>query len=190
MADLPLKQQLGPLKVWQWLGAVTVAALAYYEWKKRQNPTAASTTSTVGSTTPVGVPPVVVNTFGGPSGATTSSPTPTQAPQPTGGTATAPYQLAVSDVADEQLAQQEGIPQSWLVYAGSDPNQSNPNAAKMGYSPPTDLPMINPSGAPAIYVGLANKVAPSGAQTLYGQNRQQTQTLLRQWTQHYVQGQG
>ena len=190
--NLHLRDKIGPLQAWQWLAALLAILLAWRYMAARKAGTSSSTTTAAGATTPTGTPPVVVNTFGDmgggfpSSGPTTSSAAPAAAPQPTGN----PYQVAVSDVADEQIAEAAGIPQSWLAYAGSDPNAANPNAAKMGYTPPTDLPTINPGGAPAIYLGLANKVAPAGAQTVYGQTREGTITAAKQWSQHYVMGQG
>lgn len=190
--NLHLTEKAGPLKVWQWLALVTLALLGWRVLAARKSSARSSTSSTTAtSTTPVGVPPVVVNTFGGSgqygaSGPTTSSPTPPAAPQPTRN----PYQVAVSDQADEAIALSAGIPKSWLVYAGSDPYAGKPNALQQGWVQPSDLPMLDPAGATPVYVGLANQVAPAGAQKVFGQNRQQTTEAVKQWSQHYVMGQG
>jgi hypothetical protein len=193
---IDLKRKVGPLPEWAW-GASAVGAVAgFILWKRHKANVAAAagpTTTAAGSTATGALTAVPAGDSGtGGYSYAGGAGYPVQAVASTGAanapTATHPY-LALADVADETLAQQVGIPQTWLAYVGSDPNASSATASN-GYGAPTDLPQAAalPAGSILAYGGLANKLAPAGAATVYGATRNGTPQSFSEWYQSVLAG--
>jgi hypothetical protein len=193
---LDLKRKVGPLPEWAWGASVAGAGVAFILWKRHkaaQLAAATPTTTTAGSSTTGALTAVPAGDGGGGGYSYAGGAGYPVASYPSSGaanapTATHPY-LDLADIADEQLAEQVGIPQSWLAYVGSDPNASSATASN-GYGPPTDLPQAAalPAGSVQAYGGLANKLAPAGAPTVYGATRNGTPNAFTQWYQSVLAG--
>lgn len=194
--DLNLKEKVGPLPKWAWAGGIVGVGVGYILWKRHKaNATASATatTTTAGSDATGAYTAVPAGSAGGGGYSYAGGAGyPVQTVPDTGAanapTATHPY-LALADVADEQLAEQVGIPQNWLAYVGSDPNASSATASN-GYGPPTDLPQAAsvPAGSVIAYGGLANKLAPAGAATVFGATRNGTPNAFTEWYQSVLAG--
>jgi hypothetical protein len=196
--NLNLKEKVGPLPKWAWGAGMVGAGVGYILWK-RHKANAAATVASTATTTSAGSTAAGADTAvpagdsgGGGYGYAGGSGYPVQVAPTTAAanapTATHPY-LDLADIADEQLAESVGIPQSWLAYVGSDPNASTATAAN-GYGVPTDLPQAAalPAGSVQAYGGLANKLAPAGAATVYGATRNGTPNAFTEWYQSVLAG--
>lgn len=183
-----LSKKVGPLPLWGWGAAAFAVGIAYFLLRKKNPPTANSSAGKATASPAFAAIP----TSGG-SGFYYNGTYPvsgTDGTTDTSGTGTNtnhPYAF-VADIADLEQALDAGIPQDWLAYVGSDPNQAKASQDPT-YAPPQGLPLASslPAGAQTAYIGVANKVAPANAVKVYGATRKGTLAAMQKWYQDYQQ---
>jgi len=182
-----LSKKVGPLPLWGWGAAAFAVGVSYFLLRKKNGKTTANSSAGTATASPAfaSIP------VSGGSGYYYNGTYPVAGTDGSGnssGTATNhPYAL-VADIADLEQALDAGIPQDWLAYVGSDPNQAKASQDPT-YAPPQGLPSAStlPADAQKAYVGVAQQLAGGNGVKVYGATRKGTLSAMQKWYQAYQQ---